>query len=236
MHNVMTIFKREIKSYFVSPVAYIVLTAFFLITGIFFNQIVAYSGQADLTGVLGNVAVFLLFLTPFITMKLLAEEKSSGTMELILTSPVTPLQVVLGKYFAAMAVVLIALGGTLIYVVLLLLQSPMEGGTLIMGYLGLLFLSSSFVAIGLTASAFSSTQISAGIVGFALSFGMMLANWVGGGGKDWIHRVLLEITPISHYAEFANGIFDLKHVIYFLLWTVFCLSLSTKSLEAKLLQ
>jgi ABC-2 type transport system permease protein len=238
MNNILTIYKREMRSYFVSPVAYIILAVFFLISGFFFYQIVSYTQQASLGGVLGNMAVIFLFLTPFITMRLVAEEKKSGTMELLLTSPITPIQIIIGKFLAAMTIMKICIAGTLVYVLLLLAFSPtgLEWGPLFTGYLGLVFLTSAFVAIGVTASSVSESQIVAGILGFGISFLLLLLNWVGGAGKEFIHTVLRELSPISHYAEFADGIFDIKHIIYFLLWTVLCLSISTKSLEAKLLQ
>jgi len=224
------------RSYFVSPVAYIILTVFFILSGFFFTQIVNYTGQANLGGLFGNMAIVLLFTVPFITMRLVAEEKRSGTIELLLTSPVKPVEIILGKFFAAWSLIGLAVAGTLLYVILFLLHSPMETGPLVMGYLGLILLSGALVALGLLASALAESQIAAGILGFGISFILMLLNWVGQSGKDAIHYVLRELSLVHHYGDFLEGIFDAKHVVFFLFWGVLCLSFAVKSLESRLLK
>jgi len=230
------IYRREMRSYFVSPVAYIILTVFFILSGFFFTQIVNYTGQANLGGLFGNMAIVLLFTVPFITMRLVAEEKRSGTIELLLTSPVKPVEIILGKFFAAWSLIGLAVAGTLLYVILFLLHSPMETGPLVMGYLGLILLSGALVALGLLASALAESQIAAGILGFGISFILMLLNWVGQSGKDAIHYVLRELSLVHHYGDFLEGIFDAKHVVFFLFWGVLCLSFAVKSLESRLLK
>ncbi len=236
MRNICSIYRREIKSYFVSPIAYIVLTIFFIIGGFFFYQGVSYSQMANINGVLGDIAVVFLFLIPFLTMRLIAEEKKNGTLELLLTSPINPFQIIMGKFLSAMTIVLIAIGGTLLYLALLLIHSPVELGPIISGYLGLIFLSGSFVAVGVMASSLAESQMAAGIIGFGLSFLLMLINWAGQAGNGVLAVILREISPISHYMDFVRGIIDIKHVIFFLLWIVLFTSISTKSLEAKLLK
>ncbi len=236
MHAMSAIYRREMRSYFVSPVAYIILTVFFILSGFFFTQIVNYTGQANLGGLFGNMAIVLLFTVPFITMRLVAEEKRSGTIELLLTSPVKPVEIILGKFFAAWSLIGLAVAGTLLYVILFLLHSPMETGPLVMGYLGLILLSGALVALGLLASALAESQIAAGILGFGISFILMLLNWVGQSGKDAIHYVLRELSLVHHYGDFLEGIFDAKHVVFFLFWGVLCLSFAVKSLESRLLK
>lgn len=229
MNTIKSIYKREMKTYFVSPVAYVVLTIVFIIAGIFFYGYIKGARDANITNVLSNLAFVFLFLSPFVTMRLIAEEKAAGTLELLLTSPVTPFQIVMGKFLAAFSIMLLAIAGTLLYVVILLFHSSMEIGPLISGYLGLCFLSAAYIGIGLIASTFSESQIVAGIVGFGASLVLMLLYSFGG-------EVMKQISPIAHYLEFANGIIEVKHLIYFLLWAVFCLSVSTKAVESRLLK
>lgn len=227
MQSVRAVYKREMKSYFVSPVAYVVLTIVFIIAGVFFYLGVKGTRDANVSNVLSNLAVIFLFLSPFVTMRLLAEEKNVGTLELLLTSPVTPFQVVLGKYLAAFSIMLVAIAGTLVYVVLLLFHSSIELGPLVAGYLGLIFLSLSYIGVGMIASAVAESQIVAGILGFGASVLLMLVHSAFG-------EALRQISPIFHYIEFSAGVFDVKHVVYFLLWAVFCLAVSTKMLESRL--
>lgn len=120
MKNVWAIYRREMNSYFVSPVAYIVLVVFYLIMGFIFYNITVNDKNASMDAVFGIMAVLLVFTTPLITMRLVAEEKQAGTLELLLTSPITPFQIILGKYLAALSLLLIALGGSLLYVFVLL--------------------------------------------------------------------------------------------------------------------
>jgi len=229
MSAIRSIYKREMKSYFVSPVAYVVLTIVFIIAGIFFYGYIKDARDANITNVLSNLAFVFLFLSPFVTMRLIAEEKAIGTLELLLTSPVTPFQIVMGKFLAAFSIMLLAIAGTLTYVLILLFHSSMEIGPVISGYLGLCFLSAAYIGIGLIASTFSESQIVAGIVGFGASLLLMLLYSFGG-------DLVKQISPISHYLEFANGIIEVKHLVYFLLWAVFCLSVSTKAVESRLLK
>jgi len=236
MKAIATLYRREMRSYFVSPVAYIVLTLFFILAGFFFYNTITGNRQASMHGVFGILANLLLFTTPFITMRLIAEEKRSGTMELLLTSPVRPLDIILAKFLAAWSLIGIVIGGTLLYVVLILLHSPMELGPLVMGYLGLILLSGAFVALGLLASSLAESQMSAGIMGFGFSFILILLEWVGQGGKGILHAILRELSVFSHFGDFYLGVFDIKHVIFFLFWGVVCVSFAVKSIEARLLK
>jgi ABC-2 type transport system permease protein len=236
MRAFAVLYRREMRSYFVSPVAYIVLTLFFILSGFFFYNTISGGGQATMSGVFGVLANLLLFTTPFITMRLIAEEKRSGTMELLLTSPVRPLDIILAKFFAAWSLVGIVIAGTLFYVLLILIHSPMEFGPLFLGYLGLILLSGAFVALGLLASSVAESQMSAGILGFGLSFILVLLEWVGQGGKGAVHAVLRELSLFNHFGDFYTGIFDFKHVIFFLFWAVVCISFAVKSIEARLLK
>lgn len=236
MSAILTIYRREMQSYFVSPVAYIILTVFYLLSGFFFTQITNYTPDANLSTLFGNIAIILLFTVPFITMRLVAEEKRSGTIELLLTSPIRPVEIILGKFLAAWSLVCLGIAGTLLYVFFFLLHSPMETGPLVMGYLGLLLLAGALVALGLLTSTLAESQIAAGILGFGISFILMLLNWVGQSGKDAIHYILRELSLIHHYSDFLEGILDAKHVVFFLFWGVLCLSFAVKSLESRLLK
>jgi len=238
MRAFITLYRREMRSYFVSPVAYIVLTLFFVLAGFFFYNILVSTLQASMSGVFGILANILLFTTPFITMRLVAEEKRSGTMELLLTSPVRSLDIILAKFFAAWSLIGIVIAGTLIYVILLLAfsQEGMEAGPLVLGYIGLILLSGAIVALGLLASSLAESQMAAGIMGFGFSFILILLEWVGQGGKGIIHAILREISLFAHFGDFYLGVFDIKHLVFFLFWGVVCIFFSVKSIEARLLK
>ncbi|MCK4906690.1 MAG: ABC transporter permease [Spirochaetes bacterium] len=237
MSSIWSIYKREIKSYFVSPVAYVVMAIFFGIIGFqFYHGVAAYRDSSVYEGILGLCMFVFLFIAPLLTMRLIAEEKKTGTIELLLTSPITPAQIILGKFFAAMTLVMICIIGTLFYVVLIMFNGSIEIGPLFSGYLGLVFITSVFVSIGLVTTSISESQIVAGILGFGISIIMILLHNVAGSTQGTLGTILKEFMPTWHYTDFGSGVIDFKHIVYFLLWIVFSLSISVKSLEAKLLR
>ena len=163
MRNVWTITTRELNSYFVSPVAYVVSAAFLLISGVLFSLIITSTLQASLNGAFGNITFILILVAPILTMKLLAEEVRMGTLELLLTSPVDDWQVVVGKYLGSLilfAVMLLA--PTLVYVVFLVAFGQPDFGPIISGYLGVLLLGGAFLAVGVLASSLTQNQVVAG--------------------------------------------------------------------------
>ncbi|MFC1504661.1 ABC transporter permease [Spirochaetota bacterium] len=233
MRGILAITKREMRSYFSSPVAYIVMTGFLFISGYFFSALMAATNKADLTHAFNNMAIVLFLLLPFVTMKLLSEEKKTGTFELLQTSPLTPLEIVIGKYASAVLLFSIMLALTLLYPVYVEIKSDLYWPTLIAQYLGLFLLGTTIIGIGLCASAFTENQIISGIVGFAVSFALLLISWVGTYTFGITKTVIEELTIINHFDPFLSGMITLKDVIYFLLWIVATVFVSTKVIESQ---
>lgn len=236
MRNILAVCTKELYTYFVSPIAYFVIIVFSALSGFIFSVwLITYSGKipgADVMQVVfGNLAIILLFFTPVLTMKLFAEERKSGTIELLLTSPITDAQVVLGKFLASWTLVLIMLGFTLLFPFLTSRFGPLDIGVLCSGYLGLILISSCFLAFGLLMSSMSKNQIVAALT----SFGFFLTLWVIGilsNKSGYIGKMLSYLSFLDHYNDFARGVIKLNDVIYYLSFLCVCLFSTFKSIES----
>ena len=240
MRNVLTLARREVAAYFVSPIAYVAMALFLVISGFFFALADFRPGApAAMRSIFEVMMVVLIFVLPILTMRSLSEEFRSGTIETLLTSPVTDAEVVIGKFLGCWLVYLAMLVPTLLYVALLATFGNPEYGPLASGYLGLALLGMLYVAVGLLASSVSSNQVIAAVTGFVILFVLgLLANWlvplVPG---EWFHIPLREIIRQSivrtHYADFNQGIVDVVHVIYFVALAAYALFLTVKILESR---
>jgi ABC-2 type transport system permease protein len=234
-------------------VAYVLLTIFLLIAGYFFYSILAFftraSMQAQMNPQMGrdlnvtdsvlrplfsNVSVILLLLMPLVTMRLFAEERRSGTIELLLTYPVRDGAVLIGKYLAALTLYGAMIAATLLYPILLVIfQARPEWGAVGTGYLGLLLMGGMFLAVGVFASSLTENQIVAAIV----TFGILLMFWVIGWSAEVatgpLSTVLTHLSILEHNDTFAKGVLDTKDVIYYLDFTALALFLTLRSLEAR---
>ncbi len=250
--RVWPIFKKEIRLYFTSSVAYVVFTFFLLIVGYFFYAIFviyslrsmqaamnpAFARDLNVTeGVMrvlfSNTGVILLFVMPMLTMRLFAEEKKTGTIELLLTYPVRDGEVLLGKFVASLVLLLILLGFTALYPAIVAHFVQVEWGPLVSGYLGLVLLGGTFLAVGVLISSLTENQIVAAFATFAVLLGLWVIGWsadlVSG---NW--RVLFQyLSILEHLDNFGKGVIDTKDVVYCLTVTVFCLFLTLRSLESK---
>jgi ABC-2 type transport system permease protein len=250
--KVWPIFKKEMRLYFTSPIAWVILTIFTLITGYFFYSIFAYYTLASMQSMMNpmmaremnvtdnvlrplfsNISVILLLLMPLLTMRLFAEERRSGTIELLLTYPVRDGAVLLGKYLAALAMYGVMLAVTLVYPALVLYFARVEWGVLATGYLGLLLMGATFLAVGLFASSLTENQIVASVI----TFGVLLIFWVIGWSSDYAGgmwgRILSHISLLEHFDSFAKGVLDTKDILYYLNFTIVALFLTLRSLEAR---
>jgi ABC-2 type transport system permease protein len=255
MKSILAIFNKEIKSFFYSPVAYVILAIFTALTGVFFylylNSFVEaafmdtirsqqYRMQPQKFNVnlmlirpyFWNIALISLFTLPAITMRLYSEEKRQGTIELLYTAPITPLQIVLGKFLAGVAFYGVLLMPTIFFQALLFAYGEPELAPIISGYLGLLLMGAAFIAAGLFISTTTENQIIAAIASFALS----LFLWIVGAGASFVGEtlapVLSYISIISHFEDFAQGVVDSKHIIYYLLFSAFWLYFALKTIES----
>lgn len=236
MRNVWVIFKRELSSYFVSPIAYVVGAAFLVLGGLFF-VLPFFFGQLDasLRNWMSSIVVLLLFIAPMFTMKLLAEEKQSGTIELLLTSPLRDWELVLGKFFAALGLWLSILVITLVYVVILRIFGEPDPIPLATGYLALLLMGAAMLAVGVLASSLSPNQIVAVVVAFAILLVLWVANALTNvfGANTTLGNIFDFVAITKHQDDLMKGVVDSRDLIYYLSIVVGCLFLSTRFLEAR---
>jgi ABC-2 type transport system permease protein len=246
------VFRKELQLYFSSPIAWAVLAIFALVSGWFFYNVFAFytlvSMQAamnpmmarDLSvteGVLRplfqNVSVIMLLMMPILTMRLFAEEKKSGTIELLLTYPVRDGEVLLGKYLAALAVFVAMLGLTLAYPLLVAWTTSLEWGPLLTGYLGLLLQGAAFIAVGILISSLTENQIVAAVATFGTLLFFWVISWASESAGGNLGRVLQHLSITEHFESFAKGVIDSKDVIYYLNLVVLSLFLTLRSLDSK---
>ena len=252
MTGVWAIFKREIRLYFTSPIAYVVLTIFTLIAGYLFYSIFGFfnliSMQAAMNpmmardlnvtdGVLRplfqNVSVIMLLVMPLLTMRLFAEEKKSGTIELLLTYPVRDGAVLLGKYGAALALFAVMLGLTLLYPVMVHYFARVEPGPLLTGYLGLLLLGAALLALGTLASSLTENQIVAAVATFGIALLFYVLGWSADLSGPWLSRIVAHLSLNDHLENFSKGVIDTRDVIYYLNFVLLCLFLTLRSVESR---
>lgn len=250
--KVWPIYKREVRQYFTSPVAYVLLAIFLFITGLFFYAIFRGFAQASmqiamnpgmgrdlnvmdsvLRPLFDNMRVILLLLMPLVTMRLFAEERRSGTIELLLTYPVRDGAVLVGKYLAAMTLYAAMIGGMLAYPAMLAYFARVEWGPLLTGYVGLLLMGAMFAAVGLFASSLTENQIVAAIVTFGILLSFWIIGWLAGFVSGPIGAVLTHLSILEHNDTFAKGVLDTKDVIYYVDFTALALFLALRSLETR---
>ena len=223
--------KRELGTFFNSLVAYILLISFLGFTGFFTwlngNGDIFFRKQADLKVFFSIANWTLFFFIPAITMKLLAEEKKSGTIELLLTKAVTDRQVVTGKFLAALMMVVIALAFTIPYYITVSKLGNFDHGAAISGYLGLILLSSAYIGIGLLASSLTNNQIVAFLL--ALLIGIcfhFLFGIIGSTSTGWLGDLFNTLSLSNHFDSISRGVIDSKDIVYFLTITLLGIFLS----------
>jgi ABC-2 type transport system permease protein len=228
--NIFAIFRRELRSYFNSPVAYVVIVVFLAIIGWFFTNNLFLMNVASLRVVFELVPLIFLFFVPAITMRLLAEEKKSGTLELLTTKPIHDADIILGKFLAAWALLLAALLPTLLYVITLALLGSPDLGPVVTGYLGLLLMGAVYIGIGLFASSITENQIVAFIISFLIVLALFLMDKVLMYVPEGIASTLEFLGIDYHFGNIARGVIDSRDVIYFLSLLGFSLYCATISL------
>lgn len=233
MKNILTIFRKELRSYFNSPVAYIVLVVFLVITGWFFTSSLFLSGIVTMRNVFDIIPFIFLFFIPAISMRTLSEEKKSGTIELLLTKPITDLDIVLGKFLAALALTCIALAFTVIYVISLTFIGKIDTGAIIGSYIGLIFMSGIYISIGIFASSLTENQVVAFIISFLIVFALFLLNKVLMFLPTGIASILEYISIDYHFSNIARGVIDSRDLIYYLSGISIFILLTKTSLEKR---
>jgi ABC-2 type transport system permease protein len=231
--NVGTIFKKELRSYFNSAVAYVVIVVFLAIVGWMYTSSMFLINVASLRMMFELIPLVFLFVVPAITMRLLAEEKKAGTIELLTTKPLHDWEIVAGKFLAAWALIGIALIPTLIYYITIVFLGDIDNGPVIGGYLGLLLMAGVYVAVGLLASSFTENQIVAFIVGLLMMFAFFMMDKVLIFVPDFMTSIVEYLGIDFHFSNIARGVIDSRDVVYFGSVLGFTLYLSVVSLEKR---
>lgn len=231
--NILPIFRRELRSYFNSPVAYVVIVVFLAIIGWFFTSNLFLMNVASMRVVFELVPLVFLFFVPAITMRLLAEEKKSGTLELLTTKPVTDAEIVLAKFLAAWVLLAAALVPTLLYLITLTTLGSIELGPVLSGYIGLLLMGGAYIGIGIFASSLTENQIIAFIISFLIVLAFFLMDKVLMYVPEGLAPTLEFLSVDYHFSNIARGVIDSRDIIYFVSLLGFSLLLATVSLERR---
>ena len=250
MKNVWIICQKELKSYFASPIAYLLMAIFAVIFGFFFYSATAFfvmrGMEAQMMGrgqpmdvnewvirpLLSNASVIALFLIPMITMRLFAEEKRTGTIELLATSPVSDVEVILGKWLSAVILYASMLLLTALNFLFLFKYGHPDWKPLLIGYLGLLLQAGALLAIGTFISTLTKNQIIAGAVTFAVCLLLWILEWVSGYETATWARVAAYMSVITHFESFSKGLLDFKDAIFYVTLIFFGLFLTARSMES----
>jgi ABC-2 type transport system permease protein len=252
MSNILAIAHRELRSYFVSPIAYVVVGLFALLYGYFYIAslafMVQFSSQAGMFGggpqtininefmvrpLLSNTAIILLFILPFLTARAYAEEKRSGTIELLLTSPLRDMEIILGKFLGALALFLLMLAVTAVHMGILFWYGEPELGSILSGYLGLALMGGSFIALGLLVSSATRNQVVAGVGTFSLLLLFWVLSWMSDSAGPTAGAILSYLSILEHFDDFSKGVIDTGHVAYYLSFIAFGLFLTAKSVDSE---
>ncbi|MGD8237682.1 MAG: ABC transporter permease [Armatimonadota bacterium] len=236
MRNIWTIAIKELRTYFTSPIAYAALFVFLAIVGLVFNlqkTMTPMGAQANMQGLTGSMIFVLILLSPAITMRLLAEERSSGTLEVLLTSPVREYQVVLGKYLAAVILYGIMMVITFEFPIFLRIYGRPDFPPMLVNYVGWLLCAASFLAVGVMTSSVTRSQIAA----FCMGLGILLMFWLigifaGTTPGSWWADVFRQMSILDHLQEFERGTLALKSVAFFVSMIVFFLFASVRAVES----
>jgi ABC-2 type transport system permease protein len=231
--NVGTIFKKELRSYFNSAVAYVVIVVFLAVVGWLYTSSMFLINVASLRLMFEWIPLVFLFIVPAITMRLLAEEKKAGTIELLTTKPLHDWEIVAGKFLAAWALIGFALLPTLIFYITIAFLGEIDNGPVIGGYIGLLLMAGVYVAIGLLASSLTENQIVAFIIGLLLMFAFFMMDKVLIFVPDFMTSVVEYLGIDFHFSNIARGVIDSRDVVYFGSMLGFTLYLSVVSLERR---
>ncbi|HLW82175.1 MAG TPA: ABC transporter permease [Candidatus Acidoferrales bacterium] len=256
MRGLYAIYRKEMSHYFVSPVAYVVVCIFLVLSGFFFNnylvEVITYAnnmmmesmqmGQASnfdvptvlLRVFLGTVGIVLLFLTPFLAMGLYSEERKRGTMELLMTSPITDAEIVLGKFLASFTLLVIMLLPTVFYVIYMFAHSdPAPPWRMIGGaYLGVLLLGAMLLSLGSFLSSLTENQIISGVLIFGVSLLLWLLNAFSQSGSGVLAQVLQYAAVLHHYDPFVQGVIDTTGLVFFGSWIFLGIFLTMRSIES----
>lgn len=235
MVNIPALTRRDASAIFLSPIAYVVTAFFLLLSGYFFWVIAINSQEASLRYVLDNIGMILVFVTPLLTMRLISEETRSGTIETLMTAPVTDFEVVFAKYLAAFVFLLVMIIPTVAYGFILctLAEPNPDLGQMVAGYTGLILMGGMFLSIGLFFSSVTTNQIIAAVATLITLMLLSVLTYMADAASGVWRDVLEYVGAMGHLSSFQKGLIDTRDVVYFVSITVFFIFLTVRSLESR---
>ena len=250
MRNILAIAHKEIRSYFASPIAYVVIGFFALLYGWFFVTMLSYFvrqsmqvsqfgqqamnvNQMMIRPLLQNLLILNLFMLPAVTMRTYSEEKRSGTIELLLTSPLKDFEIIMGKFLGAMTLYVVMLAVSLIHIAVLYLYGRPEWKPIVSAYVGLLLFGGCFISAGLFISTLTKNQIVAFMATFAAFLFLWVINWIGSFSGPTIDKLTTYLSIVDHFDDFGKGVIDTTHIVYYVSFIAFGLFLTAKSVGSE---
>lgn len=237
MRNVLAVARREVAAYFDSPVAYIVLVSFLAVAGWMYFSTLFLLDRADMrpffTPSPFSPAMLIVILAPAMTMRLIAEERKSGTIELLLTMPMRDGEIVVGKFLAALTLMMVGLGLTLAYPLTVAQLGDLDWGPVIGGYVGMTLFAAALLAIGVLCSTLTENQIVAFIVAFLVSAVLYYVYWLQFFVPAFLSPLVEFLSVSFHLDNLARGVIDSRDVLYYLSLTAACLLLATQALARR---
>ncbi len=235
MQKTLVLARRELAGYFISPMGYVIGAVFLLSSGLwFFHKIFIPGNEASLRPLFEAMAYMMVFAVPLLTMQVISEEYRSGTIETLMTSPITDTEVIVGKYLGIMGYYLALLAGTTVFLLLMYLFGQPDPGVAVMGYAGMILLGSAFVAVGIFTSTLTSHQLLAAVLGSSILavFVIVMQVLVTHGGPP-LNYLAVKLNAMTYFKDFSRGIFDSRGLVFFVTITALFLFLSVKTLESK---
>ena len=253
MRNILAIANKELRSYFASPIGYITIGLFSVLYGFFFVTLLSWflqqSMQGDQFGQQGaramnvnqmmirplfqNLTIVMLFVMPMITMRTYSEEKRSGTIELLLTSPLTDFEIIMGKFVGAMSLFAVMLVVSMLHLALLFAYGAPEWRPLVTAYLGLLLLGGCFISLGLFISSLTKNQVVSGMLTFSAFLMLWVITWIGNFAGPGVAKLTQYLSVIDHLDDFTKGVIDTSHLVYYVSFIAFGLFLTAKSVDSE---
>jgi ABC-2 type transport system permease protein len=233
MRNTLTIAKREFSSFFNSAIPYVLVAGFVVLSGVFYFRDLFLSRQADLRHFFELMPLLFCILVPMLTMRLIAEERREGTLELLLTMPVSDWELVGGKFLAALGVMVVMLGLTLSFPITVAYLGPLDKGTAAAGYLGALLMAGAFSAIGVMASAVTRNQMLAAVISFIIGFVLLACGMLVSVSGPTLGPILAAMGIGTHFNNIARGVIDTRDVLYYLSIIFGCLLVAQQSLDSR---
>ncbi len=234
MSNHIAVFcRKELRTFFDSPIAYIVITIFLLISGWFFFNDLFLVNQASMRNLFGIVPFIFMFFVPAITMRLISEEKRSGTIEVLVTLPVKDYEIILGKFLAGLILICAAMALTSVYALVLSGLGNLDFGSVLAGYIGLVLLGAAYLSIGMFTSSLTQNQIVAFITSFVIIFALYMLDKVLIFVPGFLASVFEYLSVGYHFSNIARGVIDSRDVIYYLCLIFLFLFLAVRTLESR---